>query len=328
MGQNRTTTKSNVITKNVPTVTNAILTDILNADFADNLRFRLDVAVAQSSSVTNITCDFADKDRIDLTRTGGALNITLSGLEDGDVKYLLITKTAGQAITFVGATDVTPLIANVTAVSSVLYEIVRKASNYYVRAFLETVLAASGAETIAGTITNKFVTPDGLQDKAASSAETIAGTSTTKFVTPDALTDKKATTGLLGLVLPAFSPYTENGSSTDPGGNPLYINPPELERMFQLRLGGLAKKLINIGNWNMDSTDNVDVVHGLTFTDIRRVSAFITSDIGTVWYEFLDEIRIYASEIKLVRAASGIFDNTNFDDGSINRGYVVIDYLY
>ena len=147
---NRSSFKSNVTTKNVPTVTNAILTDILNNDLADSVVFGEDVAVVQNSGSTNITVDFTDKDRIDLTRTGGSLNITVSGMNDGEKKHLLITKTIGQSITWVGVTDVTPIKANVTAVSRVLYEIIRKSSYYYCRAWLETVKTAT--ETIEGVL--------------------------------------------------------------------------------------------------------------------------------------------------------------------------------
>ena len=88
---NRQTAKSNIVTKNVPTVTNAILTDMLNSELADNIVFGEDVAVVQNSSVSNITVDFTGKDRIDLTRTGGSLNITVAGMGDGETKYLLIS---------------------------------------------------------------------------------------------------------------------------------------------------------------------------------------------------------------------------------------------
>jgi len=136
---NRTTVKSNIVAQNVPTVTNAILTGMLNTELADNVRFREDVAVIQNSSITSITVDFTGKDRVDLTRTGGALSISVSGIGDGEEKYLLITKTAGQAVTFVGVTDVTPVPANVNALGTVVYQIVRKDSNYLCKAWVDTI---------------------------------------------------------------------------------------------------------------------------------------------------------------------------------------------
>jgi hypothetical protein len=140
---NRTTVKSNVQTKNVPTVTNAILTDILNSEMCDNVRFREDVAVIQNAVTSAISVDFTDKERVDLQRTGGSLNITVSGIGDGETKFLLVTKTAGQAVTWVGVTDVTPVKQNADALSLVLYEIVRKGSNFFAKAWVETVVQAT-----------------------------------------------------------------------------------------------------------------------------------------------------------------------------------------
>lgn len=143
MSGNRTTVKANVISKNVPSVTNAVLTDMLNNDFADSIKFREDVAVSQTSSTTNITLDFSGKDRIDLTRTGGPLNISVSNLDDGDEKFILITKTSGQTVAFTGVTDITPVKENADALALVLYEITRKGSNYFVKAWVASPLNAT-----------------------------------------------------------------------------------------------------------------------------------------------------------------------------------------
>jgi hypothetical protein len=156
---NRTTVKSNVTTKNVPTVTNAILTDILNNDMCDNVKFREDVAVSKVAGVSGITVDFTGIDRVDLQRTGGSLNITVSGIGDGETKFLLITKTAGQVVTWVGVTDVTDVKPNADALSVVTYEIIRKGSNFYARAVAETVILASDAEAQGLTEALKVLTP-------------------------------------------------------------------------------------------------------------------------------------------------------------------------
>ena len=156
---NRTTEKANIQALNIPSVTNAEMNTMLQNYLADNLQFREDVAVVQNSSLSSITVDFTGKDRVDLTRTGGALNITVSGLDDGDRKFLLITKTAGQVISWVGVTDVTPLVDNIDALSLVLYEIVSKGSNYYARAYALTVEAASQSEAEAGTSDDVVMTP-------------------------------------------------------------------------------------------------------------------------------------------------------------------------
>lgn len=167
---NRTTAKSNIVTLNVPTVTNAILNDMLNGELADNVVFREDVAVNQVSAISNITVDFSGKDRVNLTRTGGNLVITLANIGDGETKFLLVTKTAGQAVTWVGVTDITPIKANANALSLVLYEIVRKGANYFAWAWVENVKTAT--DSIEGVL------------PIATAVEVAALTSLVKMVVP------------------------------------------------------------------------------------------------------------------------------------------------
>jgi hypothetical protein len=167
---NRQSFTSNVTTKIQPLVTTAIHRDVLINDLAASVVFGQDVALPQTSTSSNITVDFTGKDRVDLTRTGGSLNITITGLDDGEVKYLLITKSPGQAVTFVGVTDITPIKQNANALNLVLYEIVRKGSYYFAKAWVENVKTATEtiegvaevatqAESNALSVTNKMITP-------------------------------------------------------------------------------------------------------------------------------------------------------------------------
>jgi hypothetical protein len=198
---NRTTVKNDVSTNIVPVMVTSVHRAMLN-EICDNVKFKEDVAVIQSSSVTSITVDFTGKDRIDLTRTGGSLAITASGISDGDTVFLLITKTAGQAVSFVGITDVTPVKAYVTALGIVLYEIIRKGSNYFAKAWVESVKQAT--DTITGTLviastsehnalssTSKAVVPGRIPISSTTQrglieletmAETLAGTGTNRAV--------------------------------------------------------------------------------------------------------------------------------------------------
>lgn len=205
---NRTTVKSNIQTLNVPSVSNADLEDMLNDNICDNVVFKEDVAVIQNSSSSNINCDFTGKDRINLTRTGGSLIITVSGIEDGQTAWLLVTKTAGQVISWVGVTDITPVIDNVTAQGTVIYMIVRKGNNYRALALIKSPLNAS--ETVRGlaqTATQAqanalssdlvYLTPAKLPTagsaqkglvELATNAETAQGIDATRAVTPAGLT--------------------------------------------------------------------------------------------------------------------------------------------
>lgn len=329
---NRTTVKNNIVTQNVPTVTNAILTNMLNTELADNLKFREDVAVSQSSGVTNITVNFTGRDRVDLTRTGGALNITVSGIADGEEVDLLITKTAGQPVTFVGITDITPIKENVTAVNLVLYSIRRKGANYYAKAWVETVVRASQAEQVTGTDNNKVSTPFSVQGKAATIAETVNGISTTKFVTPNSLQNKLAASTVLGLVSKGASSDVAVSNDTFMGVQPLYV-PPSVLNDFS---GGLLKTVVNIGDWNMDTTEQINVTHGLTLSKIRGVTAYIRDDGSNAFFP-LDSVDnsviiqggisyIDANIVNLFRLTGGKYDNSNYNATSFNRGYLIIEH--
>jgi len=245
---NRTTVKSNILTLNVPIVTNAILTEMLNDELADNLVFKEDVAVLQTSTTSNINLDFTDKDRIDLTRTGGVLNITLSGIEDGEVKYLLITKTSGQAVTFVGVTDVTPVPENANAQSKVLYEIVRKSTSYYAKAWVKSPITATDtregvletgtvAECNSLSATNKIVTPGRIPlstssqkglIEIATEAETNHLTDTSRAVVPANI--PKMGTSQMGIAKQATAYEIELGK--DNYYSDVYVVPPSQLKIF------------------------------------------------------------------------------------------------
>jgi len=132
----RKTAKSNIDTLNVPSVTNAVLGEILKDEICDNVVFKEEVSETQRSEVPLITLDFTTKDRIELTRLGGSLSITVSNIGDGQEVSLLIFKTSGQTVSFVGVTDMTPVLADVTALDRVLYFIKRVGSYYYAKAWV------------------------------------------------------------------------------------------------------------------------------------------------------------------------------------------------
>ena len=99
---------------------------------------------------------------------------------------------------------------------------------------------------------------------------------------------------------------------------------------------GLNTKVMDIGDWDMDTNQSVSVAHGLTFSKIRNVSALIRHDTDGV-YSFggaldsteTDESYIYAgpTDIVLRRGAGGWFDRTEFNATSYNRGWITIQYV-
>ena len=95
----------------------------------------------------------------------------------------------------------------------------------------------------------------------------------------------------------------------------------------------IKTKIINIGTWNMDTTDYVLIAHGLTLAKIRYISAIIRADANDFWYPLNlggnGQWLVGATNIQLSRVGSGSFDSTDFDtmgdDG--NRGWITITYV-
>lgn len=100
----------------------------------------------------------------------------------------------------------------------------------------------------------------------------------------------------------------------------------------------LNKKIIEIGDWNMDTTASILVGTGITdFLNIRTVDAMIISDDSA----FLTPIDIFTSGnnqseggigalfsnfITLVRRSGGFFESTAYNATSFNRGFITIEF--
>lgn len=100
-------------------------------------------------------------------------------------------------------------------------------------------------------------------------------------------------------------------------------------------------KRIPIGIWNMDATNVVNVPHGLAgkWKQILSVSVYIRNDNDNLYFslgefaDFADPLLISGginqidnTNIVLRRRTGGGFGFPDFDDGAINRGYVIIMY--
>lgn len=105
-------------------------------------------------------------------------------------------------------------------------------------------------------------------------------------------------------------------------------------------VNALKTKVINIGDWNMDSTTSISVAHGLTFANIISVFVMIRTDAGTALVPLNTGVSAAnttpqgfwtvgapGSDIDLFRLTGGNFDNAGFDSTSYNRGYIIIEYL-
>lgn len=100
----------------------------------------------------------------------------------------------------------------------------------------------------------------------------------------------------------------------------------------------VKRKIVNLGDWNMDSTAILAVPHGLTLANIRNVRVLIINDAATSVYDLCSPFSggqvggyidyIDATNVNIGRSnAPGYFDSANFDSTSYNRGYIVIEYV-
>jgi len=102
-----------------------------------------------------------------------------------------------------------------------------------------------------------------------------------------------------------------------------------------------VKKIIEIGAWNMVSTEAKGIPHGLT--DIMKVvsiACMIKHDNSTTNLINLESmhmtsnglmngsiIELDATQIFLKRYDGGLFNSVGYDDGTMNRGWVIIEYM-
>jgi hypothetical protein len=86
----------------------------------------------------------------------------------------------------------------------------------------------------------------------------------------------------------------------------------------------LSTKEVLIGPWNMDTTLNVNIAHGITeYRDIRSVSVYIRSDdsvswLQAPWFTAAGQVDYWlqdtgSTNIQLTRRGSGFFDSVNYD---------------
>ena len=98
---------------------------------------------------------------------------------------------------------------------------------------------------------------------------------------------------------------------------------------------GLRRKTIELGDWDMDATDAVEISHGLInnqWKGTRSVELIIRNDADTVYYDdSASAENVFVSGIgetvlTLDRLRTGAFDGTDFDSTSYNRGWATIWY--
>jgi hypothetical protein len=101
----------------------------------------------------------------------------------------------------------------------------------------------------------------------------------------------------------------------------------------------LHRIVYDIGDWNMDSTVFVNVIHGIDRTKMRRLSVYIRDDSGASHFPLpvIDGgtgaivnagiTAVTATYVQIYRQTGCIFDSTSFDSLVYNRGWLTIEYV-
>lgn len=130
--QNRDELQTQIDSTFVATLAIANHRSYLKDPQAESLVFRKDVIASETPSGGTVTVDYSNKDLATASITAN-LTVSFSGMENGDVKYLLITKSATNTVSFSGANDMVRFrdLIN-TELTSILYRITNKNNVIYV----------------------------------------------------------------------------------------------------------------------------------------------------------------------------------------------------
>jgi len=118
------------------------------------------------------------------------------------------------------------------------------------------------------------------------------------------------------------------------GTEEVYLASDEKTTVASIR-GGINTTIVNIGDWDMDADTVKAVAHGLAdYKKIRSVTVIIRDDADSVYYELsatapvaINYAGVDPTLITLARDNGSLFDSTDFDATSFNRGYITITHI-
>ena len=285
---NRTETKAAVTAALVPTLTLANHITLLNDSVNESAVFRKDIIASETPGAGLVTINYANKDTATVT-TAVNLAVSFTNIENGDVKYLSITKGATDTISFTGATDVSIRQDYIDGTATlVVYEVKNKNGNIYVNS-INIDNSAPASETTQG----------GLE--IATTAEAQALSLDTKIITPSKLADVNG-----GILQKVVSIGDWNMDTT-------------VIKAVTHSIGDWTKIIGVKATIFADDDSSLDPLSQDLFV-ADNPSAFGTPVITGAY-------ATNATTIVLSRLTGGWYDSVEFDKTSYNRGYVVIEYL-
>lgn len=148
-----------------------------------------------------------------------------------------------------------------------------------------------------------------------------------------------ATEALAGTVERATQGEVDTGTD-----NTRYVTPDTLANsatVLGIETGPkLLTKEIEIGDWNMDTTTNVSVAHGIDASKIRDVQVMIRNDAAPFFHFSLMKANSLGvvdgffqvdvttgTDIFLERRTGGQFDSVNYSSTPYNRGWILLTYV-
>ncbi len=285
---NRTETKAAVTAALVPTLTLANHITLLNDSVNESAVFRKDIIATETEAAGLVTINYANKDTATVT-TAVNLAVSFTNIENGDVKYLSITKGATDTISFTGATDVSIRKDYIDGTATlVVYEVFNKNGNIYVHS-INIDNSAPASETTQG----------GLE--IATTAEAQALALDTKIITPNKLADVNGGT---------LKKKVDIGD-------------------WDMNATVILAVTHSIGDWTkiigVKATIFADDDSSL---DPLSQDLFVADNPGAFGTPVITgAYATNATTIVLSRLTGGWYDSVEFDKTSYNRGYVVIEYL-
>ncbi len=205
------------------------------------------------------------------------------------------------------------------------------------------LIAAGGKVEVAGSLYS-FASTEAITGSLSTNQNYIKVTTSSSSITASYTTDAPTW-------VPSKSGWYDSstgvqryigGSATDFGGKWTYgyINAKGgQERVAEQNGNTLAVQVFEIGVWDMVGDASKTVSHSLALNKVRSITATVQNDTQTLFYDFAGTINFSATEVSnsLVLASTTIFqlsrlagdarfNTTNFDDTSINRGWVTCWY--
>lgn len=280
----------------------------LDDNFAQSVVFRKDVSASETANSSSYTLDFTDIDYIEVDQSSiSSVRYSFTGIFQGEIKFLKVIKIDVDPNVILFNTSYfvnTPDNQYITnELQEVMYMIINKDGDFYV--ILLTPGIITSTEDYQGIV------------QKATDSNALAG-----------INNRNITADLMQGILKASNAEVLAGSLSTK-----WVSPSSLAA----KDGGLLTTVLDIGDWNMDSTPSKDVTHGLTLSKIRDVSVMIRDDSattqrklesaqlatntveGSVW-------TITSTQVRLNRVSGGIYDNTNYNSTGFNRGWVIIKH--